>query len=457
VDQLGTDGEEGGGSDRMNEIAIKVEGLSKRYRIGARDRGYKTLREGLADAVTAPFRRFRPSVPRNHNGSDIDHVWALDDVSFEVKRGEVVGLIGANGSGKSTLLKVLSRITDPTRGSAEIHGRVASLLEVGTGFHPELTGRENVYLNGAILGMRKSEIERKFDEIVAFSEVEKFIDTQVKRYSSGMYLRLAFAVAAHLEPEILLVDEVLAVGDAAFQRKCLGKMGDVAKEGRTVFLVSHNMASVNRLAELVLWLKDGRLQAFGEPEETIAQYLSSGVNESAEVAFPDDSAPGSQYVRLLAARIRNSEGHITSTLDCRLPFTVEVEYMILRPSKNLRIGITLTAHDSTAVLSSKDTDNSDDGIERVPGTYFGRCTFPGEFLNTGQYFISLGSDTPMIDSHFLLERLLAFHIELTGGANGHIPDRRQGLIRMKFPWETERVHDAAVGPRMELPTAPQRS
>jgi lipopolysaccharide transport system ATP-binding protein len=439
----------------MSEIAIRVEGLSKQYQIGGRLAKYVTLRESLANFAKLPSGRFRvrrgSSMDPRGNGND--HVWALDDVSFEVKRGEVVGLIGPNGSGKSTLLKILSRITDPTRGSAEIHGRVSSLLEVGTGFHLELTGRENVYLNGAILGMRKSEIERKFDEIVAFSEVEKFIDTQVKRYSSGMYLRLAFAVAAHLEPEILLVDEVLAVGDAAFQRKCLGKMGDVAKEGRTVFLVSHNMASINRLAERVLWLKDGRLQMFEEPEETIAQYLSSGVNESAEVAFADDSAPGSEYIRLLAARIRNSEGHTTSTLDCRLPFTVEVEYMILRPTNNLRIGITVSSHDSIVVLSSKDTDNSDDGIERRPGTYFGRCTFPGEFLNTGQYFISLGSDTPMIDSHFLLERLLVFHIEQVGGVAGHIPDRRRGLIRMKFPWKTEKVNAAADALEMKFKTA----
>lgn len=443
----------------MSEIAIRVEGLSKRYQIGARQRGYKTMREGLTNAAVAPFRAIRSkwqgTSEKNQSGNN--SIWALQDISFEVKRGEALGLIGPNGSGKSTLLKILSRITEPTHGVADIHGRVSSLLEVGTGFHPELTGRENVYLNGAILGMRKQEIDRKFDEIVAFSEVEKFIDTQVKRYSSGMYLRLAFAVAAHLEPEILLVDEVLAVGDAAFQRKCLGKMGDVAKEGRTVFLVSHNMASITRLSDKALWLKNGRVQAFGEPETVVADYLSSGVNEFAEIAFSNGSgsapAPGSDYVRLLAARIRNSDGHVTSTLDCRLPFTVEVEYKILRPTNSLRIGITVSAHDSTVVLSSKDTDNSADGIARAPGTYFGRCTFPGEFLNNGQYFISLGSDTPMIQTHFSLERLLAFHIEQTGSVDGHIPDRRQGLIRMKFPWQTAELPYAADDPGIELRSA----
>src|ERR1700730_3087681 len=252
----------------MSDVAIRCEHLSKQYRIGERE-SYKALRDVIADGLYAPFRRLKNFGSRiskfetnGANGSpeaeasvrnlqsDIrnSHIWALDDVSFEVKRGEVIGIIGRNGAGKSTLLKILSRITKPTKGQAEIHGRVGSLLEVGTGFHPELTGRENIYLNGAILGMRKAEIDRKFDEIVAFAEVERFIETPVKHYSSGMYLRLAFAVAANLEPEILVVDEVLAVGDAAFQKKCLGKMGTVAREGRTVVLVSHNMGSVAGLA-----------------------------------------------------------------------------------------------------------------------------------------------------------------------------------------------------------------
>ncbi|MGC8960577.1 MAG: ABC transporter ATP-binding protein, partial [Chloroflexia bacterium] len=245
----------------MTDVAIRVEGLSKRYRIGQRE-PYRALRDVLARGLAAPFRAtasvFRRSGPNGNGIRGENYIWALKDVSFEVKRGEVVGVIGRNGAGKTTLLKILSRITEPTEGYAEIHGRVGSLLEVGTGFHPELTGRENIYLNGAILGMKKAEIDKKFDEIVAFAEVEKFIDTPVKRYSSGMYVRLAFAVAAHLEPEILLVDEVLAVGDAAFQKKCLGKMGDVAKGGRTVLFVSHQMNSIRKLCDRCIWLDAGR-------------------------------------------------------------------------------------------------------------------------------------------------------------------------------------------------------
>lgn len=260
----------------MSDAAIRVEGLSKLYRIGRRER-YRALRDTLTDVLYAPFRVLRSTLngcPPSVNGHE-DTIWALKDVSFEIKQGEVVGVIGRNGAGKSTLLKILSRITEPTEGYAEIRGRVGSLLEVGTGFHPELTGRENIYLNGAILGMKKAEIERKFDEIVAFAEVEKFIDTPVKHYSSGMYVRLAFAVAAHLEPEILLVDEVLAVGDAAFQKKCLGKMGDVAKEGRTVLFVSHNMAAMSGLCSAAMWLADGTVRARGTTAELTQKYLAA--------------------------------------------------------------------------------------------------------------------------------------------------------------------------------------
>lgn len=257
----------------MDDIAIRVENLSKLYRIGPRER-YRTLRDTLTDVMYTPFRQVgSASHPPNRDNT----IWALKDVSFEVKQGKVVGIIGRNGAGKSTLLKILSRITRPTRGRAEIHGRVGSLLEVGTGFHPELTGRENIYLNGAILGMKKAEIERKFDEIVAFAEVERFLDTPVKHYSTGMYLRLAFAVAAHLEPEILLVDEVLAVGDAAFQQKCLGKMNEVSREGRTVLFVSHNMAAVEALCSQCLLMDCGSLVASGASGRIVEQYLSTSM------------------------------------------------------------------------------------------------------------------------------------------------------------------------------------
>jgi ABC-type polysaccharide/polyol phosphate transport system ATPase subunit len=284
----------------MNDTAIIVENLSKCYRIGAREEGYKTFRETIIDVVSAPIRNFRRlrgltefeqnspsrSTPSTENGSS-DVIWALRDVSFEVEEGVVLGIIGRNGAGKSTLLKILSRITDPSRGDVKIYGRVSSLLEVGTGFHPELTGRENIYLNGAILGMRKSEIHRKFDEIVDFAEIEKFIDTPVKRYSSGMYVRLAFAVAAHLEPEIMVVDEVLAVGDVEFQKKCLGKMQAVGKEGRTIIFVSHNMAAISKLCQRAILLDGGRILADGSTDLVVGRYLGQdAASLSASIILP---------------------------------------------------------------------------------------------------------------------------------------------------------------------------
>jgi len=278
----------------MSDIAIRVENLSKRYRIGQLHQRHDTLRDALVDSVTRIARIGRKKNSNNSlNSCQKESIWALKDVSFEVERGEVVGIIGRNGAGKSTLLKILSRITEPTSGQAIIHGRVGSLLEVGTGFHPELTGRENIYLNGAILGMRKREIDKKFDEIVAFDEIEKFIDTPVKRYSSGMYVRLAFAVAAHLEPEILLVDEVLAVGDAAFQKKCLGKMGDVAKEGRTVLFVSHSMPTIENLCSDVIWIDSGRILGRGPTRSMVSQYVDA-VNKQEFSVGETASAPNYQ-------------------------------------------------------------------------------------------------------------------------------------------------------------------
>jgi lipopolysaccharide transport system ATP-binding protein len=264
----------------MSDHAIRVDGLSKQYRIGSKQQGYKTLRDTLAETFASPFRRAQELFRGQPYGAAGlgETIWALKNVSCEIKRGEVVGIIGPNGAGKTTLLKILSRITEPTEGQAEIHGRVGSLLEVGTGFHPELTGRENIYLNGAILGMKKVEIEQKFDEMVSFAEIEKFIDTPVKHYSSGMYVRLAFAVAAHLEPEILLVDEVLAVGDTAFQRKCLGKMDDVAKEGRTVLFVSHNMGAIQQLTERSVLLENGKLILDAKTPKVVEAYLKETID-----------------------------------------------------------------------------------------------------------------------------------------------------------------------------------
>jgi lipopolysaccharide transport system ATP-binding protein len=304
----------------MTDMAIRVENLSKRYRIGQRQ-SHKTLRERLTDAMSSPFRRLssivrRPSGAGNNQRTARDEfIWALKDVSFEIRRGEVMGIIGRNGAGKTTLLKILCRITEPTEGRAEIRGRVGSLLEVGTGFHYELTGRENIYLNGAILGMKKAEIERKFDEIVAFAEVEKFLDTPVKHFSSGMYVRLAFAVAAHLEPEVLLVDEVLAVGDVEFQKKCLGKMGDVAKEGRTVLFVSHNMAAVQNLCTRGMTLQNGRLQMIGSQFEAVSAYLASLSGNRSSLLLRKDRV-GTGEVRVESIEFVDRDGCVLDSAAC---------------------------------------------------------------------------------------------------------------------------------------------
>jgi homopolymeric O-antigen transport system ATP-binding protein len=336
----------------MSDVAIKVEGLSKQYRIGQRER-YKALRDVITDAAASPFRRLRSAFGNgtSHNGSgtqvaslitqDSNHIWALDDVSFEVKRGEVVGIIGRNGAGKSTLLKILSRITKPTRGHATIHGRVGSLLEVGTGFHPELTGRENIYLNAAILGMRKAEVGRKFDEIVAFAGLEKFIDTPVKRYSSGMYVRLAFAVAAHMETEILLVDEVLAVGDAQFQKKCFDKMREIGKGGRTILFVSHNMSAMRSICELGLELEAGLICTRGEINSVVDSYLSRTAHSSSNQIT---SETPSFLVRQVS--IDSLNGKVIKTFDhveIKVTFTPKIDikdpgvYVSISTSENVRL------------------------------------------------------------------------------------------------------------------------
>lgn len=415
-------------------LAIRAEQLSKRYTIVRARHRHDTLRDHLTEGVKSFFGR------RGDGGAREETFWALRDVSFDVQAGDIVGLIGRNGAGKSTLLKLLSRITEPTEGRAEIYGRVGSLLEVGTGFDRELTGGENILLSGAILGMRKAEIERKFDEIVAFAEVEKFVDTPVKRYSSGMYLRLAFAVAAHLEPEILLLDEVLAVGDAAFQKRCLGKMEEVAGAGRTVVFVSHNMAAITRFCTRCLWIDGGRVRAAGQTEEIVSAYMAAGVEDTGEAVFADEGqAPGSEYVRLKALRVRNGDGRITGSLDARQPISIEVDYQMLRRATGLRVGVTILTADGTALLSSTDLESNSEELVREAGFYTSRCTIPGDFLNYGQYFVSVGADFPMIQSHFFCDRGLTFIVERTGGVGGHIPDSRSGMLRMKLPWDIAKV------------------
>jgi lipopolysaccharide transport system ATP-binding protein len=370
----------------MSEIAIRVKGLGKEYRIGKRER-YKTLRDRVNDSMTAPFR-WMHSLARSSadvaDQSPTELFWALKDVSFEVPRGAVIGIIGRNGAGKSTLLKILSRITEPTEGRVEIHGRVGSLLEVGTGFHPELTGRENIFLNGAILGMRRSEIFRKFDEIVAFAEVAKFIDTPVKRYSSGMYMRLAFAVAAHLEPEILVIDEVLAVGDARFQKKCLGKMGDVAKQGRTVLFVSHNMLAVQNLCNVAVRLASGGLVDQGEPAAVVAGYLHDDSTSAASAVWSDaTSAPGDASTRLHQVQIL-ARGSISSQLALEEAFEIQVSYWNFVPEAMLNLRLAVSTPEQMCVFSSMSPPTVRDA-----GLFCETCTIPGAFLNAGIYTVQL--------------------------------------------------------------------
>ena len=389
----------------MSDIAIRVENLSKMYHIGRAQQRHDTLR----DAVMDTWQRLRTRRADRETGDEI--LWALRDVSFEVRRGEAVGIIGRNGAGKSTLLKILSRITEPTVGRVLMEGRVASLLEVGTGFHPELTGRENIYLNGAILGMHKSEIERRFDEIVAFAEVERFLDTPVKRYSSGMYVRLAFAVAAHLEPEILLVDEVLAVGDAQFQKKCLGKMGDVAKEGRTVLFVSHNMSAVQRLCPWCLWFQDGHVAAQGESQRLVADYVSAGNSETGPNTWIDVSQAerrGTGQARFTAVQYAGLEGdwvrepRTCGVLQVRIALVAELA-MILG-------SLALTLYDTNGCkLVNADSIALGRALPLHPGRNEFLLTVKHLYLNAGTYVLGLwmadtvGTAVDHIDSAFRIQ------------------------------------------------------
>jgi lipopolysaccharide transport system ATP-binding protein len=422
----------------VSDIAIRVENLGKQYRIGGPQVAYRTLRESLSGAVQAPIHRLAAVMRGQPSTGSNDTIWALKDVSFQVQRGEVVGIIGRNGAGKTTLLKVLSRITEPTEGYAEIHGRVGSLLEVGTGFHPELTGRENIYLNGAILGMKKAEIERRFDGIVAFAEIERFINTPVKRYSSGMFVRLAFAVAAHLEPEILLVDEVLAVGDAAFQKKCLGKMGDVAREGRTVLFVSHNMGAITRLCQRTLWIDEGHLRMNGPTEQVVSRYLTSGATTDGERVWPEGTAnPGVSEFKLRAIRIRNSGGKITRVLDARKPFWVEIEYEILQHLPFCRVGIRITTVEGITVFAAYDADREEFAKPREPGLFISKCRIPGYLLSPVSFTLSTAAGITGVRTLMQVENVMSFDIEDTGAVGSHITSKRWGVIRPRLEWRRE--------------------
>ncbi|MBI4314609.1 MAG: ABC transporter ATP-binding protein [Chloroflexi bacterium] len=412
----------------MSDIAIHIEHLGKQYRIGKRET-HRSLREALSDALAAPARAFSAAARHSPPGS-ADSIWALDDITFDVKGGEVVGIIGRNGSGKSTLLKILSRITLPTRGLADIYGRVGSLLEVGTGFHPELTGRENLYLNGAILGMKKAEIDRRFDEIVAFSEVEKFLDTPVKHYSSGMYMRLAFSVAAHLEPEILVVDEVLAVGDAAFQKKCLGKMGDVAKTGRTVLFVSHNMGAIAELCQRAILLDHGRIVEMGEVNGVVRAYLSSVAEkaESAAIAPPEvDKGVTLQRVAVYDDEMRNR-----SELDYRYPFRLRLDFNVTKPISQLSPWLSLTNQYGVVVF----TTWIDYQQPYEPGHYTAVGVIPGQLLTPGSYYVSVGAEHYRVEAYHYAPQCLSFDIINTDPSfDGTLPG--WGVIHPKLDWHIQ--------------------
>jgi lipopolysaccharide transport system ATP-binding protein len=403
---------------------LHVERLSKRYVVGGRADTQRRLGEVLEGLLRAPLRRLRGTKPETF--------WALKDVSFEVPRGEVLGIVGKNGAGKSTLLKILSRITPPTEGRAELHGRVASLLEVGTGFHGELTGRENVYLNGTFLGMRRREIDRKFDAIVAFSEVDRFIDTPVKRYSSGMYVRLAFAVAAHLEPEILLVDEVLAVGDAEFQRKCLGKMNDIAQEGRTVLFVSHNMAAIQRLCSSAILLREGKVASAGDAASVVAEYLRGGGEGGPR--FRAENETGKP--QLLSVDLRAADGSLIERPLSTASFVFDFTYVLPGRIPGMRLGIGVLSVDGVVVFTS----GSRDVAAEVPGDagrYRARVRIPGDVLLAGDYHLAvvLYNDGEILDLH---EPALSFAIEPGPSPLYEGRFRRKGFVHVPCRWEVER-------------------
>lgn len=414
--------------------AIRVSRLGKQYRLGGPQERYLTFRDAIVNSLKAPGKAFRPGTPD-------ETFWALKDVSFEVEQGEVVGIIGRNGAGKSTLLKILSRITPPTEGTVEIHGRVGSLLEVGTGFHPEMTGRENIFLNGSILGMRKAEIEEKFDEIVKFSEIEKFLDTPVKRYSSGMYVRLAFAVAAHLEPEILLVDEVLAVGDAAFQKKCLGKMGEVAKEGRTVLFVSHNMAAVQNLCKKAVLINEGKLVGFDQTDRIISQYLQQNLVSSTEFAWNNiDTAPGNEKVRIHRVCIKPIDNSSANEMTIRTPFSMEFEYWNLEDNSFLNLSLHIYNEMGLLVFNTAPVSEPKWMGKPFPkGLFKSTCLVPGDLLNDGFYRVEL----LMVKNQGIViyknEELLLFAINDDPGMRTAWFGKWQGIVRPNLTWTTELI------------------
>jgi lipopolysaccharide transport system ATP-binding protein len=418
----------------MSDIALRSIDLGKMYRIGGERQAYRTLRDTLVQTAKRPIERIRHPGAATHKS---EVLWALRDVNLQVKHGEALGIIGRNGAGKSTLLKVLSHITEPTEGRVEIRGRVGSLLEVGTGFHPELTGRENIQLNGAILGMTRAEMKNKFDEIVEFSEIGRFLDTPVKRYSSGMYVRLAFAVAAHLEPEILIVDEVLSVGDASFQKKCLGKMEDVAGQGRTVLFVSHNMQAIRSLCRTAIQLEAGRVVNSGEADLIVAEYLARLTDSKASITWSPGEGPGDEECRLVAVQILDSSGDVASVVNSSEPLNLRMEFDLSRVDVALGVGFALTRGDGTLVLISYHTDAA---REQWPELRVGRnsigCTIPGGLLNDGLYLLA-----PRLAIHRVRwiardDVAVSFEVYRDTSDSPYALGARAGAIAPMLPWQT---------------------
>jgi lipopolysaccharide transport system ATP-binding protein len=417
----------------MNDSVIKVENLSKLYRVAFKRNRHDGLRHQVEHSIRHPWQWLRS---KSQSSAELfDEFWALQDVSFDVKQGEVVGVIGRNGAGKSTLLKLLSRITEPTSGRIRLRGRVASLLEVGTGFHPELTGRENIFLNGAILGMTRVEIRRKFDEIVAFSEIEKFLDTPVKRYSSGMYVRLAFAVAAHLEPEILIVDEVLAVGDVQFQKKCLGKIQSVAMdEQRTVLLVSHNLQTVRQICQRVLLLHKGRLASTGDAHESISQYMGIETNGRATGINLTGQARQRQVdgARLMRIEFQNSVGQAALQVSRRSDLTVKVHFSVERPLEHLDISMAVVHVEGQRVFSEFYSDQHE-RLKLPQGEFVLRFTLPLRYLKLESYFLVL--ELLNGGRHCDMVRNLPLPELVDESLDPYVESRRSGIVRIPVSWE----------------------
>jgi lipopolysaccharide transport system ATP-binding protein len=431
----------------MSRIAVRADRLGKRYRIGSRLVRHDTLRDAIASVATTPFRnlsRLR-GLSSFNDGSDQDVIWALREVSFELAEGESLGIIGRNGAGKSTLLKILSRITRQTEGVAELHGRVGSLLEVGTGFHPDLSGRDNIYLNGSILGMHKIEIAAKFDEIVSFSGVSQYIDTPVKRYSSGMYLRLAFAVAAHLQPDILIVDEVLAVGDAEFQRRCLSKMSEIGRQGRTVLFVSHNMNAIQGLCEKVMLLEGGGIAMSGAPREVVNEYLQKTFPAEVEQSWPDPgSAPGNDLVRLHSARIRPADGSPQDSITIETDLVLEIEYWNLVQGARIELFVAIRTLEGTTAFGTGSGGEPGWGNREYPaGLYRKECHIPGRLLNNGEYRVELLVIRDDTDVILKQEDLAVFSVRnvVTPGVGWH--GAWPGVVRPALRWKTRWISESS--------------